>query len=94
MEAWQLDRGQDVSGNGTRVYPGNAADNAASDCKHGLPVFDSIQRFSGAGEHPAAIVSFDLVEAHVLRTFQSRIHHRFSKNRTLVVQVMPDTCEA
>ena len=48
---------------------------------------------AGTGEHPAAFMSFDSVEPHVLRTFQPRIHNMFWKNRTLVVPVMPERNE-
>lgn len=48
---------------------------------------------SGTGERPAAVVTFDSVEPHVLRKLQPRIHNMYWKNRTLVVQVMPERNE-
>jgi len=62
-------------------------------CRYGFPSFDSIERVPGTGGRPAAVVSFDSVEPHMLRTFQPRIHNMFWKNRTLVAQVMPDRDE-
>jgi hypothetical protein len=47
----------------------------------------------GTGEHPAAVVTFDSVEPHVLRRFQPRLHNMLWKDRTLVVQVMPERHE-
>ncbi|SAL13571.1 hypothetical protein AWB71_00417 [Caballeronia peredens] len=77
------------------LWVGNVEESTTDDeirqflCTYGFPPFDSIKRVPGTGERPAAVVSFDTVEAHVLRTFQPRIHNMFWKDRTLVVQVMP-----
>ena len=62
-------------------------------CNYGFPRADSIQRVPGTGTHPAAVVNFESVEPHVLRTFQPRIHNMFWKNHTLVVQVVPERNE-
>jgi RNA recognition motif-containing protein len=62
-------------------------------CKYGLPRSDSIERVAGTGDRPAAVVRFDAVEPHVLRTFQPRIHNMFWKGHKLVVQVMPERNE-
>jgi RNA recognition motif-containing protein len=62
-------------------------------CKYGFPSFDSIKRVPGTGERPAAVVTFDSVEPHVLRRFQPRLHNMLWKDRKLVVQVMPERHE-
>ena len=62
-------------------------------CRYGFPPFDTIQRVEGTGEHPAVVLRFNDVESHVLRSLQSRVHNMFWKNRTLVVQVVPERDE-
>jgi hypothetical protein len=81
------------------LWMGNVEESTTDDeikeflCRYGFPPFDSVQRVTGTGEHPAAVVTFDSIEPHVLRTFQPRIHNMFWKNRTLMVQVMPERNE-
>ncbi|WP_250519192.1 RNA-binding protein [Caballeronia sp. ATUFL_M1_KS5A] len=62
-------------------------------CRYGFPLSDSIKRVTGTGDRPAAVVRFNSVEPHVVRTFQPRIHNIFWKNHKLVVQVMPERNE-
>jgi hypothetical protein len=82
------------------LWLGNVDTDATDDeirqflCNYGFPPFDSLQRIPGTGERPAVVVNFDSVESHVLRTLQPRIHNLFWKNRTLMVQVMPERDES
>jgi hypothetical protein len=62
-------------------------------CRYGFPPFDSIQRVEGTGERPAVVLGFNDVGPHVLHSLQPRVHNMFWKNRTLVVQVMPERDE-
>ena len=81
------------------LWLGNVEESTTDDeirqflCNYGFPPFDSIQRVAGTGEHPAAVVTFNSIEPHVLRTFQPRIHNMFWKNHTLVAQVVPERNE-
>lgn len=61
--------------------------------KYGFPSFDEIQRHTGTGARPAVVVSFHDTSPDALRNLQSRIHNMFWKNRTIVVQVMPERTE-
>ncbi|WP_250474957.1 RNA-binding protein [Caballeronia sp. GAFFF1] len=81
------------------LWLGNVEPNTTDDeireflCRYGFPAFDAIERVPGTGERPAAVVSFHSLEPHMLRTLQPRIHNMFWKDRTLVVQVMPERNE-
>lgn len=57
--------------------------------KYGFPPFDSIRRVPGDESRPAAVLTFDTVEAELLRRLQPRVHDLFWNNRRIVVQVVP-----
>ena len=62
-------------------------------CHYGFPPFDTIQRVEGTGDRPAVVLGFNNVGMHVLRSLQPRVHNMFWKNRTLMVQVVPERDE-
>jgi hypothetical protein len=57
---------------------------------YGLPPFDTLRRIEGTGTRPAVLPGFNDVDHHTLRSLQPRIHNLFWKNRTIMVQVMPE----
>lgn len=83
----------------SELWLGNVDASATDDdirdflCRYGFAPYDSIKRVTGTGARPAAVVTFDSVDANVLRALQPRIHNTFWKNRTLVVQVVPERNE-
>jgi RNA recognition motif-containing protein len=78
------------------LWVGNVEDNTTDQeikdffCRYGFPPFDGIQRVEGTGDRPAVVLSFNEVASHVLHSLQPRVHNLFWKNRTLVVQVVPE----
>jgi RNA recognition motif-containing protein len=78
------------------VWIGNVQDDTSDDeireflIKYGFPSFDAIRRVEGTGTRPAVVVTFHDTSPDALRNLQSRIHNMFWKNRTIVVQVMPE----
>jgi len=62
-------------------------------CRYGFPPFDTIQRVEGTGDRPAVVLGFNAAATHVLQSLQPRVHNIFWRNRTLVVQVMPERDE-
>ncbi len=81
------------------LWIGNVEDSVSDDeirqflCGYGFPAFDTIERVAGTGTHPAVVLGFNDVSSHALRSLQPRVHNMFWKNRTLVVQVMPERDE-
>jgi hypothetical protein len=81
------------------LWIGNIEDDATDDeirqflGRYGFPAFDTIQRVSGTGTRPAVVLGFKDVSSYALRALQPRVHNMFWKNRTLMVQVMPDRDE-
>jgi RNA recognition motif-containing protein len=78
------------------IWIGNVQDDTSDDeireflIKYGFPSFDEIKRVEGTGTRPAVVVTFHDTSPDALRNLQSRIHNMFWKNRTIVVQVMPE----
>jgi RNA recognition motif-containing protein len=78
------------------IWIGNVQDDTSDDeireflIKYGFPPFDAIRRVEGTGTRPAVVVTFHDTSPDALRNLQSRIHNMFWKNRTIVVQVMPE----
>ncbi|MBN3814561.1 RNA-binding protein [Paraburkholderia sp. Ac-20347] len=57
--------------------------------KYGFPSFDHIQRVTGTGTHPAALLHYASASEEILRTLQPRVHHIFWNNRTITAQIIP-----
>ncbi|MGA7778596.1 MAG: RNA-binding protein [Paraburkholderia sp.] len=82
------------------LWVGNVDDNTSDDeireflIKYGFPSFDEIERYSGTGTRPAVMLIFHDTTPDALRGLQSRIHNMFWKDRTIVVQVMPERDES
>lgn len=78
------------------LWMGNVEDDASDDeikeflIRYGFPPFDAIQRVEGTGSRPAVVLTFNGASPDALRSLQPRIHNVFWKNRTLVVQVVPE----
>lgn len=82
------------------LWIGNVEDDTSDDeireflVKYGFPSFDGIQRYSGTGKRPAVVLSFNGTSPEALRSLQPRVHDMFWKDRTIVVQVMPEHDES
>ena len=82
------------------LWVGNVEDDTSDDeireflVRYGFPPFDKIQRYSGTGTRPAVVLTFNDTSCDALRSLQPRIHDMFWKDRTIVVQVMPEHDES
>jgi len=82
------------------LWVGNVEDDTSDDeireflVRYGFPPFDEIQRYSGTGTRPAVVLTFNDTSCDALRSLQPRIHDMFWKDRTIVVQVMPEHDES
>jgi hypothetical protein len=82
------------------LWVGNVEDDTSDDeireflVKYGFPSFDEIQRYSGTGTRPAVVLTFNGTTSDALRSLQPRVHDIFWKDRTIVVQVMPERDES
>lgn len=82
------------------LWMGNVAEDTSDEeikeflIKYGFPPFDEIQRHAGTGARPAVVLSFNGTSAEGLRSLHMRIHNMFWKERTIVVQVLPERDES
>jgi hypothetical protein len=59
--------------------------------KYGFPACQKIERVPGDGSRPAALVTFEGVDAAVLNTLRPRIHEIYWKMRELNAMVLTDS---
>lgn len=58
--------------------------------RYGFPPFTAIERLSGSGNMPSALITFGDLSHEALRLLQERVQNVYWKNHTINVQILTD----